>query len=79
LKVLIKYILAIIKDLRIFINYRYIFFEISYWYIIGNIDNNVKLHGFYKFAYLIRNGTKLLKYFNYHYQYCNIVCINKNT
>lgn len=53
-----------------------------------NIDNNVKLldminflksHGFYKFAYLTNYGTELLTDFNDHYQYCNIVCINKNS
>lgn len=53
-----------------------------------NIDNNVKLidminflklHGFYKFAYLTKYGTELLTDFNDHYEYCNIVCINKNS
>jgi hypothetical protein len=33
--------------------------------------NFLKSHGFYKFAYLTN--------FNDHYQYCNIVCINKNS
>jgi len=34
--------------------------------------------GFYKFSYLTSSGTKLLEDFKDHYQYCNIVCINKN-
>lgn len=44
-----------------------------------NIDNNLKLNGFYKFAYLTKNGTELITDFNDHYKYCNIVCINKNS
>ena len=41
--------------------------------------NFLKSYGFYKFAYLTNNGTELLLDFNDHYQYCNIVCINKNS
>jgi hypothetical protein len=53
-----------------------------------NIDNNIKLldiitylklNGFHKFAYLTSNGTELLTNYNHNYQYCNIVCINKNS
>lgn len=52
------------------------------------LDNNRKLidvinylegKGFYKFSYLTNYGTELIKNFNDHYQYCNIVCINKNS
>ena len=39
----------------------------------------LKLNGFYKFAYLTKNGTELITDFNDHYKYCNIVCINKNS
>ena len=52
------------------------------------LDNNTKLidvihyleqHGFYKFSYLTSSGTELITNFDDHYQYCNIVCINKNS
>lgn len=52
------------------------------------LDNNVKLldiitylerKGFYKFSYLTEYGTEIIKDFNDHYLYCNIVCINKNS
>ena len=52
------------------------------------LDNNTKLidvvnylekKGFYKFAYLTDYGTENITDFNDHYQYCNIVCINKNS
>jgi FkbM family methyltransferase len=52
------------------------------------LDNNIKLidvikylesNGFYKFSYLTNNGPILMTDFNDHYQYCNIVCINKNS
>jgi FkbM family methyltransferase len=51
------------------------------------LDNNIKLidvidylkkKNFYKFSYLTNNGTCLIEDFTDHYQYCNIVCINKN-
>lgn len=51
------------------------------------LDNNTKLidvvnylesKGFYKFSYLTNNGHVPIIDFNDHYQYCNIVCINKN-
>ena len=52
------------------------------------MDNNTKLvdvinylkeNGFYKFSYLTNYGTELIYDFSDHYQYCNIVCINKNS
>jgi FkbM family methyltransferase len=52
------------------------------------LDNNTKLidvinyleqKGFYKFSYLTNYGTELITDFIDHYQYCNIVCINKNS
>ena len=50
------------------------------------IDNNLKLidvikyleqYNFHKFSYLTHNGFVLINDFTDHYQYCNIVCINK--
>jgi FkbM family methyltransferase len=50
------------------------------------LDNNTKLievieylkeKGFYKFSYLTNNGPIIITDFNDHYNYCNIVCINK--
>jgi len=52
------------------------------------LDNNIKLidvkeyleqKGFYKFSYLTQDGPQIITDFNDHYQYCNIVCINKNS
>lgn len=52
------------------------------------LDNNTKLidvinyleqKGFYKFSYLTNYGTQPITDFTDHYQYCNIVCINKNS
>jgi FkbM family methyltransferase len=52
------------------------------------LDNEKKLmdvihyleqKGFYKFSYLTNDGTVLITDFTDHYQYCNIVCINKNS
>jgi FkbM family methyltransferase len=51
------------------------------------LDNNYKLidvidyltsYGFHKFAYLTPVGLSLISDFSDHYQYCNIVCLNKN-
>ncbi len=51
------------------------------------LDNNTKLidvinyleeKGFHKFSYLTSYGKEKIIDFNDHYQYCNIVCINKN-
>lgn len=53
------------------------------------LDNHIKLidvinyleqKGFYKFSYLNSEGSPvLITDFNDHYNYCNIVCINKNS
>jgi len=52
------------------------------------LDVNIKLidvinyltnHNFHKFSYLTENGPILITDFNDHYNYCNIVCINKNS
>lgn len=52
------------------------------------LDNNVKLvdmknylegKGFHKFAYLTHYGIFPIENFDDHYQYCNIVCINKKS
>jgi FkbM family methyltransferase len=52
------------------------------------LDNNTKLidvinflenKGFHKFSYLTNDGPVIIKDFTDHYQYCNIVCINKNS
>jgi FkbM family methyltransferase len=52
------------------------------------LDNKVKLievvnyleeKGFHKFSYLSNSGTEVIKNFSDHYEYCNIVCINKNS
>lgn len=52
------------------------------------LDNNTKLidvinyleqKGFCKFSYLTSYGTKAITDFTDHYQYCNIVCINKTS
>jgi len=51
------------------------------------LDNNIKLidvinyleqNDFYDFSYLTNYGTVRITDFADHYQYCNIVCINKN-
>ena len=52
------------------------------------LDNNIKLidvikylesKNFYNFSYLTNNGPILITDFKDHYQYCNIVCINKKS
>jgi hypothetical protein len=52
------------------------------------LDNKLKLKdvidyltgfGFHKFSYLSSFGTAPIVNFDDHYQYCNIVCINKNS
>jgi len=44
-----------------------------------DVINYLEKKGFYKFSYLTNYGTELITDFNDHYQYCNIVCINKNS
>ena len=44
-----------------------------------DVIDYLKQRGFYNFSYLIANGTELITDFNDHYQYCNIVCVNKNS
>ena len=44
-----------------------------------NVINYLQDKGFYNFSYLTSDGTKIITNFNDHYQYCNIVCINKNS
>jgi len=39
----------------------------------------LKLKGFYKFSYLTRDGTELIRDYADHYHYCNIVCIHKDS
>ena len=52
------------------------------------LDNNIKMvdiisylqeKGFHRFSYLTPKGTQLINDFTDHYNYCNIVCINKNS
>jgi len=52
------------------------------------LDNNKKLidvinyleqKGFYNFSYLTNEEPVIITVFNDHYQYCNIVCINKKS
>jgi FkbM family methyltransferase len=52
------------------------------------LDNKLRLidvvqylenQGFHKFSYLVNNGVVPITDFNDHYQYCNIVCINKSS
>lgn len=42
------------------------------------IINYLKEIGFNNFSYLNENGTETIENFEDHYQYCNIVCYNKN-
>jgi FkbM family methyltransferase len=52
------------------------------------LDNNIHLidviryleeKGFHKFSYLTNKGPVLIPDFKDHYQYCNIVCLNKSS
>lgn len=52
------------------------------------LDNNIKLidvieyltsYGFHTFSYLHDKGTTPITDFTDHYQYCNIVCVNKTS
>lgn len=44
-----------------------------------DVINYLEQKGFHKFSYLTNNGPVLITDFNDHYQYCNIVCINKKS
>jgi FkbM family methyltransferase len=53
-----------------------------------NIDNKIKLRditdyltekGFCNFSYLVNKGHVPITDFNDHFQYCNIICLNKNS
>ena len=61
---------------------------IQFEYGITFLDNNIKLievinyleqNGFYNFSYLTDKGPVIITDFKDHYQYCNIVCVNKNS
>jgi hypothetical protein len=43
-----------------------------------DVINYLNEKGFYKFSYLGSGAPVLITDFSDHYQYCNIVCINKN-
>ena len=43
-----------------------------------DVINYLKEYGFHKFAYLTGSGLYLITDFTDHYQYCNIVCLNKS-
>jgi FkbM family methyltransferase len=65
-------------------NIKIIQFEYGGTYLDNNkklidVKNYLEQKGFYKFSYLTNSGTQLITDFNDHYQYCNIVCINKNS
>ena len=53
-------------------------------YILDNktkmidVINYLEQKGFHKFSYLTANGTEIITDFSDHYQYCNIVCVNKS-
>lgn len=79
------YELNVIKGFEEYlINVKIIQFEYGGTYL----DNNTKLvdvinylinFGFTKFSYLTEYGIKPIIDFNDHYNYCNIVCINKKS
>ena len=45
---------------------------------LEDVKNYLESFGFKDFSYLVKNGTIPITDFKDHYQYCNIVCINKN-
>lgn len=64
-------------------NIKVIQFEYGGTFLDNNINlidvkNYLEQNGFHKFSYLTNAGSKPIIDFNDHYQYCNIVCINKN-
>jgi FkbM family methyltransferase len=42
-----------------------------------DVINYLEQKGFHRFSYLTSNGTEIITDFSDHYQYCNIVCVNK--
>jgi FkbM family methyltransferase len=65
-------------------NIKIIQFEYGGTYLDNNtklidVINYLKKYGFYNFSYLTIDGPVFITDFNDHYQYCNIVCINKNS
>ena len=42
-----------------------------------DVINYLEQKGFHRFSYLTSNGTEIITDFSDHYQYCNIVCLNK--
>jgi FkbM family methyltransferase len=44
-----------------------------------DVINYLSQHEFYKFSYLTKDGPVSIKDFADHYQYCNIVCINRKS
>jgi FkbM family methyltransferase len=45
---------------------------------LADVINYLKDYGFHKFSYLTPDGPYEIIDFTDHYQYCNIVCLNKN-
>jgi len=45
---------------------------------MNDIVDYLKEYGFINFSYLAKNGIKAISNMNDHYQYCNIVCFNRN-
>uniref|UniRef100_A0A6C0HRJ9 Methyltransferase FkbM domain-containing protein n=1 Tax=viral metagenome TaxID=1070528 RepID=A0A6C0HRJ9_9ZZZZ len=44
-----------------------------------DVKNYLEQNNFTNFSYLTNNGSVPITDFNDHYQYCNIVCVNKNS
>jgi FkbM family methyltransferase len=42
-----------------------------------DVINYLEQKGFHRFSYLTSNCTEIITDFSDHYQYCNIVCVNK--
>jgi FkbM family methyltransferase len=64
-------------------NVNIIQFEYGGTYLDSNnklidVINYLKSFGFHSFSYLVSTGTKLIIDYKDHYQYCNIVCLNKD-
>ena len=64
-------------------NVKIIQFEYGGTYLDSNtklidVINYLKSFGFHSFSYLVSTGTMLITDYDDHYQYCNIVCLNKD-